>query len=64
MSESKRVTLKRGREKRVFVIEPGRLRVGSEVRIKGNDPAPWTVSKIEDTEIIARIVMSAERTKL
>jgi hypothetical protein len=50
-----RVTLKRGREKRRFVVEySDGLTLGAEVFING-DGLPWTVAKVEPTEIILRI---------
>jgi hypothetical protein len=51
-----RVVLRKGRKKRSFVVpkEPV-LTVGDEVRLEG-DPDPWTVLRIEGTEIILRIL--------
>jgi hypothetical protein len=56
MERGKRITLKRGRKTRSFVVaDDPSVTVGSEVRIRGEGGPPWTVLKIEDTEIIYRL---------
>jgi hypothetical protein len=64
MTPSKRITVKRGRLKRIFVVpaeQCAELRIGSPVRLNGEPDgerlteAEYTVTKIEDTEILAHL---------
>jgi hypothetical protein len=57
-ADSFTITLKRGRETRRFVVENDLgITVGAEVRLRGEiGEPPWTIRKIEPSEIIVRFI--------
>jgi hypothetical protein len=59
MERGKTLTIKRGRETRRFVVDNALgIKVGSDVRLRGEvGQPPWTVTKIEASEIIVRFLL-------
>jgi hypothetical protein len=57
MNSVKRVTVKCGRLRRIFVVpeaDADQLKIGDTVQLPGLDRTDFTVAKIEPTTILAR----------